>query len=281
MKRLLGISIVLFWLVMVGLLIHRTMAEFRLTYPSSAPVTPVQSDTPLAAYDGWMGIYHQDKKIGYFHRSLASAENGYRWQERSQMKLRVMNTDQNVHTEVQANIDQQYALQDFSFRLVSSGAVFQVTGAVHSDGENKRELRGQISTAGNSSPFSLPLQDPLYLPTITQLTLHDTTLQLGEERRYSIFNPLTTKTETIQVSAIGHENLSIKGRSIATTKLAEKFGETTVHAWIDHEGKVVKEEAALGLTLLESVLKKGLVSLRDEYTAASLSNGPDHDRMDT
>ncbi|MBM4259604.1 MAG: hypothetical protein FJ147_27365, partial [Deltaproteobacteria bacterium] len=27
---------------------------------------------------------------------------------------------------------------------------------------------------------------------------------------------------------------------------------------------------------LESVLKKGLVSLRDEYTAASLSNGPDH-----
>ncbi|MBM4259420.1 MAG: DUF1800 domain-containing protein, partial [Deltaproteobacteria bacterium] len=35
------------------------------------------------------------------------------------------------------------------------------------------------------------------------------------------------------------------------------------------------------LQVLESVLKKGLVSLRDEYTAASLSNGPDHDRMDT
>ncbi|MBM4255112.1 MAG: FAD-dependent oxidoreductase, partial [Deltaproteobacteria bacterium] len=41
------------------------------------------------------------------------------------------------------------------------------------------------------------------------------------------------------------------------------------------------QHLALPGELLESVLKKGLVSLRDEYTAASLSNGPDHDRMDT
>ena len=250
MKRLLSIGIVLFWLVMVGLLIRRTTVDPQSANTPSSPSTPVQTSEPLTAHDGWMGIYHQDRKIGYFHRHLTPTPTGYQWKERSQMKLRVMNTDQNVHTEVHANIDQQYALRDFSFRLVSAGAVFQVAGEVRENGPAGRELHGQLTTGGNSSPFSFPLQEPLYLPTITQLTLHGTVLQPGEERRYSIFNPLTAKTEMIQVTAVGHEPLTVKGRSIPTTKLAERFGGTTVHAWIDHEGKVVKEEAALGLVLL-------------------------------
>jgi len=250
MNRLLSIGIVFFWLVMVGLLIRRTTVTPQ---PAGTPLlsaTPVQTSEPLAAHDGWMGIYHQDKKIGYFHRSLTPHTNGYQWKERSQMKLRVMNTDQNVHTEVHANIDQRYALRDFSFRLVSAGAVFQVTGEVRENGSGGRELHGQLSTGGDSSPFSFSLQEPLYLPTITQLTLHSMVPQPGEERRYNIFNPLTAKTETIQITAIGHEELFVKGLSIPTTKLAERFGGTTVYAWIDHEGKVVKEEAALGLVLL-------------------------------
>jgi len=250
MKRLLSIGIVLFWLVMVGLLIRRTTVDPQSANTPPSPSTPVQTSEPLAAHDGWMGIYHQDRKIGYFHRSLTPLANGYQWKERSQMKLRVMNSDQNVHTEVDANIDQQYALRDFSFRLVSAGAIFQVTGEVRENGPAGRELHGQLTTGGNSSPFSFPLQEPLYLPTVTQLTLHGTVLQPGEERRYSIFNPLTAKTDMIQVTAVGPEALIVKGRSIPTTKLAERFGGTTVHSWIDHEGTVVKEEAALGLVLL-------------------------------
>lgn len=250
MKRLLSIGIVLFWLVMVGLLIRRTTADPQSAPTPPSPSTPVQTGEPLAAYEGWMGIYHQDRKIGYFHRHLTPTPTGYQWKERSQMKLRVMNSDQNVHTEVHANIDQQYALRDFSFRLVSAGAVFQVTGEVRKNGSTGRELYGQLTTGGNSSPFSFPLQDPLYLPTVTQLTLQGSVLKPGEERHYSVFNPLTTKTETIQILAVGQETLIVKGHSIPTTKLAERFSGTTVHAWIDHEGKVVKEEAALGLVLL-------------------------------
>ena len=249
MKRILSVGIVLFWLGMVGLLIHRTQA------PEPAPQAPVSSSAlqpaqPLHNHEGWMGIYHQDKKIGYFHRRLSPLANGYQWQERSQMKLRVMNTDQTVHTEVHANLDQGYVLRDFSFRLVSSGALFQVTGQVQTHANNSQELRGQMTTGGTTTPFSFPLQEPLYLPTITQLTLQGTGLQPGEERRYNIFNPLTAKTETIQVTALGREYVNIKGHSVPTTKLAESFAGTTVHAWIDHEGTVVKEEAALGLVLL-------------------------------
>ena len=170
--------------------------------------------------------------------------------ERSQMKLRVMNTDQNVHTEVHANIDQQYALRDFSFRLVSAGAVFQVAGKSERTVLPDENYTANSQLAGIRRHSRFRYRNRYTSLTITQLTLHGTILQPGEERRYSIFNPLTAKTEMIQVTAVGHEPLTVKGRSIPTTKLAERFGGTTVHAWIDHEGKVVKEEAALGLVLL-------------------------------
>lgn len=250
MKRFLSLGIVFFWLVMVGILIHRAVFVSQSPSPSLPSPLVAQSEERSREQEGWMGIYHQDRKIGYFHRRLSPTSDGYHWEERSQMKLRVLDTDQTVLTEIQANIDQHYALNDFSFRLLSSGRVFQVTGEVTERGTAGHELHGQITTSGNSSPFSFPLHEPLYLPTITQMTLHGVTLHPGEERRYSIFNPLSMKTETISVTAIGPETLSLKGGRLAVIKVAERFGGTTVHAWLDHDGKVVKEEATLGLMLL-------------------------------
>jgi hypothetical protein len=249
MKRIVSIGIVLFWGVMVVWLVRRTFVADTATPSPPLPV-PVVSSLLSTEQEGWMGIYHQNKKIGYFHRRLVPVEHGYRWEEQSQMKLRVMDTDQLVHTNVRAAIDHRYALQDFSFRLDSSGAVFEVTGKVIDGETSSRELHGQIVSAGNSSPFSFPLREPIYLPAITQMMLRGVSLQPGEERQYSIFNPLSTKTETISVTALGPETLTLKGQQLKVTKIAERFGGTTVHAWLDHEGKVVKEEASLGLVLL-------------------------------
>lgn len=249
MKRMISIGIVFFWGFMVMLLVRRTFVSDAPPLPSPPPVT-TQSSLSLAEQEGWMGIYHHNKKIGYFHRRLVPVEHGYRWEEQSQMKLRVMETDQLVHTNVRAAIDQRYALQDFSFRLVSSGAVFEVMGKVIDSGTSGRELRGEVLSGGSPSPFSFPLREPLYLPATTQMMLRGVSLHPGEERQYSIFNPLSAKTETISVTAIGAETLTLKGQQLRVTKVAERFGGTTVHAWLDYEGKVVKEEASLGLVLL-------------------------------
>lgn len=250
MKRVLSLAIVLFWLVMVGILIHRTVLAPQPPSSASSPALLAQSQDSSGEQEGWMGIYHQDRKIGYFHRRLSPTNDGYHWEERSQMKLRVLDTDQTVHTAIQAHIDQGYALKDFSFRLLSAGTTFRVNGEVTADGTRGQVLRGQITSGGDSSPFSFPLHEPLYFPTITQMTLRGAALQPGEERRYSIFNPLSMKPETISVTAIGPEKLSVHGTTLVVTKVAERFGGTTVHAWLDHEGKVVKEEAKLGLVLL-------------------------------
>ena len=239
MKRFLVFAIVLFWLVMIGLLVRRTL-------PQSHPVSalPPPAGTSMAQEE-WMGIYQQDQKVGYLQRRVTPTDTGYQWEEQWQMKLRVLKTPQTMHTEIRADTDQHYALTHFSFRLLTNGAVFQVTGDVAGS-----ELHGQITTGGEISPFSLPLHEPLYLPDTVQMALRKTTLQPGEERQFSIFNPLSMRPDTIAVTAIGPETLFLQGKAQTVTKIAERFNGTTVHAWLDQEGKVVKEEATMGLVLL-------------------------------
>ena len=248
MKRFLTFSIVLFWLVMLGLLIRRTMPQSRLV--SSLP--PVGT---ITAQEEWMGIYQQEQKVGYLRRQVTPTDTGYHWQEFWQMQLRVLKTSQTMHTEIRADTDQHYALTHFSFRLLTDGAVFQVTGDVAD-----RELRGEITTGGEASPFAFPLHEPLYLPDTVQMALRTTTLPPGEERQFSIFNPLSLRPDTIGITAIGPETLSLQGKTQTVTKVAERFNGTTLHAWIDQEGKVVKEEATMGLVLLRESREEALGS---------------------
>jgi len=242
MKRSVGWLIVVFWLVMVVLLVRRNLPEQQSTPPLESMLP---SPTSLQAQEEWMGVYHQGQKVGYLQRQLTPTETGYQWEEVWRMRMRVMDTPQTIHTQIRAETDQSFALTRFDFRLLSSGLTFRAHGEV-----KDHELHGEMITGSNTSPFSFPLLSPIYLPATTAMTFRNAVLQPKEERRFSIFNPLSMKAETVTVTVVGPETLMIKEKEIPTTKVAERYGETTAHAWLDREGKVIKEEASLGMVLL-------------------------------
>jgi hypothetical protein len=241
MKYAVKLFIIMFWLVMVVLLVRRNLPN--QPQPSHEPF--LASPPSLQAQEEWMGIYHQHQKIGYLQRRLTPTTTGYQWEEVWRMRMRVMNTSQTIHTEIRADTDQAFALMRFEFRLLSSGLTFRASGEV-----KEQTLHGQMTTGGETSPFTFPLQSPIYLPATTAMTLRNASLRPEEERRFSIFNPLSMKAETVTITAIGPETLTLKGTQVETTKVAERYGETTAYAWLDREGKVLKEEASLGMVLL-------------------------------
>jgi hypothetical protein len=207
--------------------------------------------------EDWLGIYHQDKKIGYVHRRLQPTDAGYRWEEQSRMQLRVLETAQRLHTDVHATLDRHYTLQNFSWRLQSPNAAFQVTGTV-THGADGPVLHGQVRSGDSTSSFTYPWREPLYLPAILPMVLPGTALQSGTEYRYAIFSPLSLRPEIITIAVLGPETLWRHGQEIAVTRVAERFGGTTVHAWLDRQGHVVKEEAALGLVLWRESAEQAL-----------------------
>jgi hypothetical protein len=80
-RRGLGVVIVLVWLAMMGRLTH-------LHDPGSWTASlPVGSPLPEQAFDEWMGIYYQGKKVGYCHRSFGPEGEGWRSQEQMYVEM--------------------------------------------------------------------------------------------------------------------------------------------------------------------------------------------------
>src|SRR5574337_930699 len=62
MSKLIKLSILIFWLVMLALLIERTYLG-----PSTVIAKSVITEEGLRTGDEWSGIYQQGRKIGYAH----------------------------------------------------------------------------------------------------------------------------------------------------------------------------------------------------------------------
>ena len=80
-RRGLGVVIVLVWLAMMGRLTH-------LHDPgSSIPSLSTGAAEPEQAFDEWLGIYYQGKKVGYCHRSFGPEGEGWRSQEQMYVEM--------------------------------------------------------------------------------------------------------------------------------------------------------------------------------------------------
>jgi hypothetical protein len=248
MKRLFSLSAVIFWLVMVTLL-----ARKHLFLESPHPVTPPSPVSVEESREEWKGVYYNNHKVGYIYQHLFPSATGYQWEEEWRLRLQFLGTPQAIHTKIKAHTDKAYALTKFSFRLSASGLTFMATGKV-----SNNTLEGEITTGGHTSPFSLPLSQPLYLPSTAQTALKHNPLQAGERREFTVFNPLSLKPETLIVTAMGPELTRIHNQEVETIKETVQFGGTTLTSWVDNKGNVVKEEAPLGLVLIREEKEQAL-----------------------
>ena len=250
MKRLFSLSVVIFWLVMVGLLVRKHLPPEPALPPADILPTPapVQEST-----EEWKGVYYHNHKVGYIYQRLSPIATGYQWEEEWRMRLQFLGTSQDIHTEIKARTDKAYSLTEFSFRLSASGLTFIATGKVSDD-----TLKGEITTGGQTSPFSLPLSEPLYLPATAQTALRHNPLQTGETRQFTVFSPLSLKPETLTVTVVGPERIRIHDQEVETIKETIQFGGTTLTSWVDSKGNVLKEEAPLGLVLIREKKEQAL-----------------------
>src|SRR5437870_10952328 len=144
MRRALTLAIVLFWLVMVGLLVHKQGPS------PSAPEAPlVAGATPER--DEWFGVERDGKRVGRAHRASARTASGLRFTEDLLVSLVMLGAPQTVRTSLDAETDDHLALRRVRFTLVSPATAFSATGT--SDG--RRLTVDRKSTRLNSSHVAI------------------------------------------------------------------------------------------------------------------------------
>lgn len=237
MRRRVSLGIVCFWLAMLALLVHRTWP------PAPANTVRVEALEPTSA-DEWMGVYHQEHKIGYTHHNLSPEPDGFTFSEESLLRLTVVDTPQTVRTRMHGHTGTDLSLRDVEFELSSGVGSLHARGVVHGT-----ELELTLRTGRDSSEQRLPLKEPVYLQSMVRASARSRHLQSGQQFDALVFDPTTLRNDRIHVTIEGEETVPQSASAARAWRIREEFRSLKTTAWIDGDGSVLREEGPMGLVL--------------------------------
>lgn len=233
-------TIILLWLVMLALLIHRHYWSPR---PQAVEFTSVKE--PIDISDEWMGIYFKGEKIGYALTTLKRRQEGYESYEHALMHLTILGTKQRIESRLKAFTDNDFKLRSFDFQLLSGPARFKLHGTVTGN-----TLALTTHSGKNKARSFLRISSPPYVPTGIAPYVRKIGLQSGKEFSLPLFDPATLSNSEIKVSVVGKETIIHSEKLTEVYRLRQVFQGIETTAWVSTTGEVLREETALGLTLL-------------------------------
>ena len=244
--KTLSALIILFWFVMLGLLIERTYLR-----PATVIALDAATEEGVGATDEWFGIYQQGNKIGYAHTQTLPEAETYHLVEESEMDILALGTVQHVKTIINSYTTKNFLLKYFDFIMQSDQTTMKIKGAVLG-----KRLILDITTGGQTRTEKILLNSPPYLSPNIKPAILLMGLETGKQYRFPVFNPATMSTEEATISVESKEPIKVGEEEKTIYKLKESFQGMETTSWITQDGETIKEESALGYTLLKESMSE-------------------------
>ena len=244
-KRSIGVAIVLFWCLMNVLLFKRQF------WAPSAFITLRSTEKITEPIDESWGIFYRGEKIGYAHQTIEPKSKGYAIRDQSNLRLQLLGKTQDISTQVNTEVDQEWTLEMFDFQLTSADVQFKARGRVRAG-----YLDLEIDSAGESSRKEIPLQQRPYLLAALKPYVVTQQLEPGKRHYFSTFDPATLSQQVTTVTIEGRENLRIGARIEPAIRIRQQFKGISVTSWLDGSGRTLKEESPAGLSLLRQTAEE-------------------------
>lgn len=268
-RRALGISIVLFWLIMMGLLVQR----HTFLTNSTGELIQLERFSKSVHDRQWMAIYLNGNKIGYSMTSIgkttveATNEVSYTFLQRAYLNIRIGDTHQKVNLLSTAKTNNDFTLRSFEANLSSGVHQMQITGEV-----KKKELHLSTISSGREEKTVYPIESGVQLPITLEPYLASHGLETGRTYTMDVFDPLTASSSPVRVVVEGEHRIFIEGKWYAARKIKVLYRDMESTVWIDYDGRTLKEISPLGMTMVwvpEERAKAGLLEGRDNVDVLS------------
>lgn len=246
--KIVKISIVLFWFVMLGLLVERSYIR-----PTPVSALDAAAEEGVKSGDEWFGIYQHGRKIGYAHTRVIREGNAYHIYEESEMDILVLGSVQRVKTVINSYATKNLILKYFDFSMKSDYTDMLIKGAVLGN-----ELVLDIETAGQTRKEHIRLKEQPYLSPNIKPAVILQGLEQGRKYHFPMFNPATLSTEDAYISIEAVERIKVGDREETVYKLKEEFQGMEAVSWLSQDGWTLKEESPLGYVLLKETMQEAM-----------------------
>ena len=245
----LGVVIVLVWLAMMGRLTH-------LHDPgSSIPSLSTGAAEPEQAFDEWMGIYYQGKKVGYCHRSFGPEGEGWRSQEQMYVEMVAQGFPLEVSMRTEGLTGPDLGLQSFDFTLQSGLVDTRIQGQMEGN-----TLKLELVTAGTKSSQSMELTTRPTLPGSRSLFIRKQPLQAGKKFSLPVLDPATLSLKEMLVEVKGEDFVDLEGEAVPCYRLSASYAGVSVDFWVNSSGETIREKTPLGWELVRENREKALTA---------------------
>lgn len=258
----LRLAVVVLWLGLLSHLYVGTGAPDAARIGEDVVVTPAAS---AQKEDTWMGVYVGGRKIGYSHHRFVPTADGYRFEEQSVLRMRVLDVDQTIRALVHGTTGRDYALRSFVVSLFSGVGALEAYGTVHTG-----ELEINVRTGGEQSAQRLALAQPLYLPAGAREQFARGGLARGRQMTVHVFDASSMQNQALRLSVLGREALPGASGGSAAWRVRESFRGIETTVWFDDTGRVLREEGPMGLATVRESAEQALAGGWSEGEAIDL-----------
>jgi hypothetical protein len=256
-KRWLAIS--LGTVILVAWLAYAAVFYSRLNRGGEDTLAPeVQELAKQEIQEEWFAIYQHGSKIGYGRSELRPQSVGYLMNEELLLRLNFLGEIQDISSWVQANLETDFSVKSFIFRLQAGPVYYRLSGGVK---EGNLILVSQM--AGQERSQQIPLSHPIYLSSAMKAFISQQPLDVGKTYRFVLFDPATMSQTMVPIRVEGKETVQISSRNLEAYRLVMDFHGVQLTSWVSPYGELLKEEGFLGLTMVRSDRDEALEGFRE------------------
>jgi len=244
MKKIIPFLIILFWIFMTFLLIHRYA-------PDSS--TDIKSQSLLQeGKQRWMGIYLKSQKIGFASSRFEKEIDGYAAYEEIKITTMVLGIMQDIHSRTRVSLSPTLKVRSFKFTLNAAQNI-EVDGNIRD-----KTLILDITTANNKSRREITLDEAPQMTLTIIPYLLQRGLKSGIKIRLPVFDPVTFSTQKMLIEIVGKEKINLNNSEIEAFKIKGDLNGLKLLMWIDKQGNELKEESPMGFTLITEPMEKAI-----------------------
>jgi Transglutaminase-like superfamily len=256
MHKVISVSVVLIWLVMLGALAARS---------GVSPVDAVDVRSAGLAGDSWMGIYLNGDKVGYGHQSVVVTASGFHVTEEIYAELTVMGAKQEMTVGTVSDLDPKLALKTFDFSLKSGPADMKINGEVSGGGIN-----AVVESSGTKNKLSIPVNGPVHLASDIELMLRRDGLEVGKKLRVPFFDPSSLSEQHMDIEVEAKEDMKLGDRTVPVYRVRQDYAGVSIKSWINPEMGTIKSEGVMGFTFLMETREQATSRPEGGYASADI-----------
>ncbi|MBI5181085.1 MAG: transglutaminase domain-containing protein, partial [Nitrospirae bacterium] len=203
--------------------------------------------------EAWSGIYIKGKKSGYSIIAIRQIDNGYAISENVEMIFKAMNSYQKIKTAANINTNKDFLMKSFTYQLQSEAANLTVEGKLINS-----NLHIKTSSPSNKQEITLPLKSYPFLSANIIPYLFKKGFKENTRYRLSIFDPSTLSIDEMAVELVEKEKKKIGNRAEDIYHLKGTYKGMAMHTWIDKNGRTIREESPMGMTIIQETKEMAL-----------------------